>query len=88
MRLAFGIMFMAIIIAMAICTRIARHSGKRMGFAAASLLAPLILPMAGNMIIILSGNRTLSLIGCYIYYLGLDVSIAALIHFTYAYCRI
>ena len=88
MRLAFGIMFMAIIIAMAICTRIARHSGKRMGFAAASLLAPLILPMAGNMIIILSGNRTLSTIGCYIYYLGLDVSIAALIHFTYAYCRI
>lgn len=88
MRLAFGIMFMAIIIAMAICTRIARHSGKRMGFAAASLLAPLILPMAGNMIILLSGNRTLSLIGCYIYYLGLDVSIAALIHFTLVYCRI
>lgn len=88
MRLAFGIMFMAIIIAMAICTRIARRSGKRMGFAAASLVAPLILPMAGNMIIILSGNRTLSLIGCYIYYLGLDVSIAALIHFSLVYCRI
>lgn len=88
MRLAFGIMFMAIIIAITVCTRIARRSGKRMGFAAASLLAPLILPMAGNMVIILSGNRALSLIGCYVYYLGLDVSIAALIHYTYVYCRI
>lgn len=88
MRLAFGIIFLAIIIAMAVCTRIARHSGKRMGFAAASLLAPLMMPMIGNMIIILSGNRTLSTIGCYLYYLGLDFSIAALIHFTHVYCRI
>ena len=87
MRLAFGIMFAAIIVAMAVCVRTARHSGKRMGFAAASLLAPLMLPMIGNMIIILSGNRTLSLIGCYLYYLGLDFSIAALIHFTRVYCR-
>ena len=88
MRLAFGILFSAMIIAIAVCTRIARHSGKRIGFAAASLLAPLILPMAGNMIIIISGNRTVSLIGCYLYYLGLDVTIAALLHFTYVYCQI
>ena len=88
MRLTFGIMFLAIIIAMAVCTWIARHSGKRMGFAAASLLAPLMLPMTGNMIIILSGNRILTLIGCYLYYLGLDFSISALIHFTRVYCRI
>lgn len=87
MRLTFGIMFLAMIIALAVCTRIARHSGKRMGFAAASLLAPLMLPVIGNMIIILSGNRTVSLIGCYLYYLGLDFSIAALIHFARVYCR-
>ena len=88
MRLAFGIMFAAIIITMAVCVRIAKRSGKRDGFAAARLLAPLMLPMIGNMIIILSGNRTLSLIGCYLYYLGLDFSISALIHFTRVYCRI
>lgn len=88
MRLAFGILFLAIIIAMGACTVVARRSGKRIGFAAAGLLAPLMLPMAGNMILILSGNRTLSLVGCYIYYLGLDVSIAALLHFTHVYGRI
>lgn len=88
MRLAFGILFSVIIIAMAVCVRIARHSGKRMGFAAACLLAALILPMAGNGIIIVSGNRTLSLIGCYMYYLGLDLSIGALLYYTFVYCRI
>lgn len=88
MRLAFGFLFSAIIIAMGICTRIARHSGKRIGFAAASFLAPLMLPMAGNLIIILSSDRTVSLAGCYLYYLGLDISIAALLHFSHAYYRI
>ena len=88
MRLVFGILFLLVIIAMAVCTRIARRSGKRIGFAAAGLLAPLMLPMAGNMILILSGNRSISLIGCYIYYIGLDISIAALLHFTRVYGRI
>ena len=85
MRLTFGILFSVIIIAMAVCTRVARHSGKRIGFTAAGLLAPIMLPMIGNMIIILSGNRTLSLIGCYIYYIGMDVFIAALLHFAHVY---
>ena len=88
MRLAFGILFSAIMIALGICTRIARHSGKRIGFACAGLLAPLMLPMAGNLIIILSSNRVVSLAGCYLYYLGLDVTIAALLHFVHVYCRI
>ena len=88
MRLGFGILFAVIIVAMAVCARIARHSGKQIGFSASFLLASLILPMAGNGIIILSGNRVLSLIGCYKYYLGLDVAIAALLRFTVNYCQI
>ena len=88
MRLAFGIMFLAIIAALAVCARVAGHSGKRIGSAASILLASLILPMAGNMIIILSSGKVLSLIGCYLYYIGLDVAIAALIHFTFVYCGI
>ena len=59
-----------------------------MGSAATCLLAALILPMAGNGIIIVSGNRDLSLVGCYLYYLGLDISIGALLYYTYVYCRI
>ncbi len=88
MRLTFGLLFLFIIIAMAVCTVIARHSGKRIGFTAAGLLTPLMLTMAGNMILILSGNRVFSLIGCYVYYIGLDISLAALLHFAHVYCRI
>ena len=88
MRLAFGILFLVIIVAMAVCARIAGNSGKRMGFASACLLAALILPMAGNGIIIVSGNRTFSLVGCYLYYLGLDLSIGALLYYTFVYCQI
>jgi GGDEF domain-containing protein len=88
LRLAFGILFLAIIVSMAACARVARCSGKRIGSAAGVLLLSLILPMVGNGIIILSGNRVVSLIGCYLYYLGLDVSIAALLHFSFEYCRI
>lgn len=88
MRPAFGLLFSIIIIAMAVCAWIARHSGKRMGSAAAGLLMSLILPMAGNGIIIVSGSGDLSLVGCYLYYVGLDLSIGALIHYTYVYCRL
>ena len=44
--------------------------------------------MAGNGIIIVSGNESLSLAGCYLYYIGLDISIGCLIYFTMVYCRI
>ena len=88
MRLAFGMVFSVIIFAMAVCAWIAKRSGKRIGSAAYALLVPLIFPMAGNLMIIVSGNRIVSLIGCYMYYLGLDMSIAALLHYTFVYCNI
>ena len=88
MRLAFGVLLSVIIIATAVCAVIARRSGKRIGSAAFGLLMPLIFPMAGNLIIILSTDRALSYAGCYMYYLGLDLSIAALVNYTYVYCNI
>ena len=88
MRLVFGIVFSIFILALAACAGIARRSGKQIGFAAFILLAALILPMAGDLIIIISGNRSLSVAGWYLFYLGMDLSMAALLHFTYIYCRI
>ena len=86
MRLAYGFIFSVIIAATAVCAVIARRSGKRIGNAAFGLLVPLILPMAGNLLLILSYNRQLSYAGCYLYYIGLDLSIAALLHYTFVYC--
>ncbi len=87
MRILFGILFLGVTIALAVCSVIARRSGKPVGKAAAILTGSLVLPLAGNGIIIVSSSRILSLIGCYMYYLGLDMSIAALLHFTFVYCR-
>ena len=88
MRILFGILFLAIEIALAICAVLARKSGRHIGKAASMLLISLVFPVFGNGMIIVSANRTISLIGCYMYYLGLDVSIAALLHYTFEYCRI
>ena len=52
------------------------------------MLLCLILPMAGNAVIILSGNRLISTVGAYTYYLGMDFAIAGMLHFTMTYCRI
>ena len=87
MRILFGIIFLILVLALAACSYIARRSGKEMGQAASILTACLILPLAGNGILLVSSSRGLSLAGCYIYYLGLDVSIAAMIHFSFEYCR-
>ncbi len=74
------------VIALGICAWIAGRSGKEHGKAAAILMGCLIFPMAGNGIIIVSSTELFATIGCYMYYLGLDLSIAALLHFTIEYC--
>ena len=88
MRNLYGLLFLVIEIALAVCAVLARKSGKPVGKAASVLLVSLIFPLFGNGLIIISADRTASLIGCYMYYLGLDVSIAALLHYTFEYCLI
>ena len=44
--------------------------------------------MVGNLIIISSTEETLATIGCYVYYIGLDITVVALLFFTMEYCRI
>ncbi len=87
MRTLYGIIYLGIILALAVCARIARKSGKQYGKAASILLICLMFPLAGNGIIIVSSSRVFSMTGCFLYYLGLDLSIAALLHFSFEYCR-
>ena len=46
----------------------------------------LILPLLGNLIIILSEISTLTMIGHYIYFLGVNSVLLALVNFTNTYC--
>ena len=86
MRYAFSAILAALIIALAVLTVKAKNSGKSIGPSVALLLASLIPPMAGNLIIICFSNLLLVTVGRYIYFLGMDMVMFAVTRFTKAYC--
>ena len=88
MRIAFSIIFLLLIIGLGICHNKAMRSRKRIGPAVAAMVGALIPPVIGNLIIISSTDRTLSTIGCYIYFLGMDVVMYTLLRFAMEYCSI
>ena len=76
------------IAALGYCARNALRSRKSAGRAVGILLCALIPPVIGNSIIIISGNKLVSTVGYYIYFLGMNCVMAALIHFADEYCAI
>ena len=88
MRSLFTILFIILIAALLICVAAAKRSHKAIGSYVAFLICALIPPVTGNLIIISSEDQLLSIVGCYIYYLGMDVVMLALLQFTFQYCRI
>ena len=86
MRLAFTIIFSLLILALICCAHVARRSNKPIGKPVMHMLLALLPPVIGNLILIISTNQTLSTIGCYIYFLGMDLVMLALVQFTSAYC--
>ena len=85
-RQSFVIIFSILIAALIVCQLIARKSKKSIGKSVALLLTGLIPPVTGNLIIIASTNEIISKIGYYIYFLGMNYVIFALLKFTLAYC--
>ncbi|WP_303834278.1 EAL domain-containing protein [Ruminococcus flavefaciens] len=87
MRNIFSVIFAVLIIALMICTYIARRTQKPMGRTVALFEAAFIPPVLGNLLIISSVSRTVSFIGCYLFFLGFDLVMFALINFTMKYCK-
>ena len=88
LRLTFGIILFVLAGALAVCSEIARKNDRAVRRAAATLLLCTIPPVAGNAVITLSSQRVVSTLGCYTYHVGMDLLIAALLHFTFFYCRL
>ena len=86
-RLIFSAIFSLLILALAGCAFEARRHYKVLGRAVAWLDIACIPPILGNLIIVLSSNRTLSLVGSYIYFVGMDFFIYELFSFTTVYCQ-
>ncbi len=88
MRIAFSILFILLVVALGVCYVKARRSPKAIGYSVALLLGAIIPPLIGNLIIISSTGKALSTVGCYIYFIGMDVVMFALLRFALDYCMI
>lgn len=87
MRITYSIIYILLIAALTVCTVLTRRSDRPVKDSVGFLLAALIPPIVGNLMMILSGGRITALIGCYIYFLGIDLSISALVNFANKYCN-
>lgn len=88
MRIALCVLFLALIAALAICHALALRSYKAIGRSVALLLGALIVPQAGNLIIVLSRSQLWSGVGTYICLMGMDVVMYALMWFTFDCCGV
>ena len=88
MRIALSIIFLVLTLILGVCAFFAYRNKKPIGKKVAYLILALIPPVIGNAMIIASEFITLSTIGCYVYFIGMDLVMFALINFTYAYCNI
>lgn len=87
-RLAFVFIFAILIVTLALCGFISFRSKKSIGKSVCYFCLSLIPPILGNMIIISATTQPFALVGCYIYYIGMDLIMFSLIRFTYRYCPI
>ncbi|SDA17331.1 diguanylate cyclase (GGDEF) domain-containing protein [Ruminococcus sp. YE71] len=86
-RLFYTSILLALVLLLLLCASVAMRSRKEIRKYVALLDLSLIPPMVGNMIIVGSSIRARSLIGCYSYFIGMDLVMFALVLFTNAYCR-
>ncbi len=88
MRYAFAGLYVAMILALLACVVVARRSYKKIKGAVAMQVGMTIPPVIGNLIIVLSTSYLPAKLGCYVYFIGMDAFIMALLHFTFRYCVI
>ncbi len=88
MRELFSAFLIGMTIALILCIVLAKRSRKSISGAVAFLLSAIIPPIVGNTIIVASGNEIVATIGCYIYYMGMDLFMYAMLRFAFKYCSI
>lgn len=86
MRIALSVIFIVLILVLGVCTFFARRSRKPIGRPLALLLSSLIPPVWGNLFIIASEMEVMSWVGCYIFFLGMNYVMFAMLRFTFIYC--
>lgn len=80
------ISYIILILVLIFCSVMAKRSVKQSHNAVSWLESAIAVPILGNLLI-LSDVKIVCLIGYYIYYLGIDLVLTALVNFTNQYCH-
>ncbi|MCR4702973.1 MAG: EAL domain-containing protein [Saccharofermentans sp.] len=86
-RAIYAGLFAATILTLLTCSINARRHYKSLGNEVAALDLAIIPPILGNVVIIMAQRKWLALLGCYIYFTGMDLIVFQLMKFTEAYCK-
>ncbi|MBQ6504145.1 MAG: EAL domain-containing protein [Flexilinea sp.] len=87
-RQAFSVIYIFLIAALVVCYYFTHRSHKAISSSVGLMLLALIPPVIGNMMIISTSDLVTARIGYYIYFLGMNASMYALLKFTLAYCNL
>lgn len=88
MRIGLSIAFVALVATLLVCSFLAFKSRKKIGKSVALFVLALTPPVIGNLFLISAPVETLATTGCYIYFIGMDIVMIALIKFTFDYCTL
>ena len=87
MRYVMAVVIALLVIALMVCDHFAHKSRKTIASRVTALIRALLLPVVGNLVIIVSSNRALSTVGYLTYFTGMNAVVYALLAFTFDYCR-
>ena len=88
MRIALSVTFIVLAVILLACSIISFLSKKQIGKSVGLLILSLVPPVIGNLLIIASPIKELTTVGCYVYFLGMDVVMFAVFRFMFDYCNI
>lgn len=86
-QIKYSIIFTVLILTQVICIIKAHKSEKPIKKYISKVNLAVILPLWSNLIIIGSHNRIISIIGYYLYYIGMTLVMVTLVAFTNSYCQ-
>lgn len=85
-RIAVSKVYLIMIAAVVVCAVAAFRSAKKIGKSVALVNVALIPPLVGNFFIVRAVTEPMAYTGYYIYFIGMDILMLALLYFTVEYC--
>ena len=88
MREGFIIIYIALLCAVVSCAVASKHTHKQLGTAVFRAECASFLTVFGNFIIILTSSHKVAMAGYYIFFIGMDIVVDAILNFAFEYCGV